>query len=109
MQFHVGMRVRVVGSLQGAEDSHEVPIGAEGVIVSNGRGGCWHWIVDLHVHEHSPGSLPSTHWGFYEEHLAPLTDPKAEQFLQSIRDIVADPMKPLPMEVEELARVRGGV
>lgn len=86
-KFKVGQRVRVVDVLSNWPEDHARLVGREGVIVRVGVD--WEWIVHLpgvpHIRRRGGPRLESENYGFDSGHLAPLEDPKVEQFIESIK------------------------
>lgn len=99
--FKVGQRVRVVAPISDV-------CGAEGVIVrawptpAAGRyddrraGASW----NVHIHGNPCGQLR-----FFDDELAPLTDPKADQFIESLKKLANEPLVLTP---EETLQIAGG-
>ena len=81
--FKVGQRVRVMRQTNAIRDG--VLAGREGVIVLKGGHGSLtdrDWTVEL------PGTLNSrgtSVWCFNSDQLAPLTDPKADAFIEQVK------------------------
>lgn len=99
-QFKVGQRVRVIGYV---ERPHV--LGCEGVIVRRAVLFERNWIVHLPGVAHiGPASIEPEHYSIRPEHLAPLTDPHAEQFLEWVRMLDKAPMR----ESDEMETVRSG-
>lgn len=96
MNYKVGQRVRVVHAIE------TKLIGLEGVIVRFDDlppkpESCW--IVRLPVSFSAPGRLADDEWCFRPCDIAPLTDPKAEAFLESIKRLKPYE-EPLVREIE---------
>ena len=87
MLYRVGQRVRVVGMAPGAVDeSRGRMIGAEGVIARRSHDPRWEWIVDLPtVRGFVTTRLAATEWHADSCMLVPLTDPKADAFIENIK------------------------
>ena len=92
--FKVGDRVRVVGQFPGTKPRL---IGLEGVIVNHDPNDILdrHWDVRLPVSE-KVGTLPPDVWCFASHHLAPLTDPSADRFIESIKRLGREPINDAP-------------
>ena len=68
--FHVGQRVKRIG------EGMFIPLGSEGTIISPVYDGLCQWRVAFDgLHE----------WNCVQENLAPLTDPKADEFIERIK------------------------
>jgi hypothetical protein len=80
-KFKVGQRVRVIGHFGGSRIPREKRwIGHEGTIIARPWHGIlsgWNWYLDLN----------GFRYYFHDAELAPLTDPKADAFLESIRKL----------------------
>lgn len=89
--FRVGDRVRKVNN--GHRKAQVlVPLGAEGVIVGWDPDGTFEWMV-----EYPDAPKPPFPWKYHfadSEMLAPLTDPKADAFLESLKRLGREPLVP---------------
>lgn len=85
--FKVGQRVRKVSSARSASrDPVRVPFGAEGTIR-----GCLKSGQYAVRYDHYTSSHPSGLYGEYDYMLVPLTDPKAEEFIERIKRMEREP------------------
>lgn len=83
------MPVRLVAYCE--RSLREVPLGAEGVIV--GSFGCDDWRVRWSGYDHySPTGL----WRSYGWQIRPLTDPKADAFIERIKKLGKEPINDAP-------------
>lgn len=89
--FKVGDRVRIV-----AVDSDKYPasaafLGVEGTIKADGTHPIFRWEVHLDKPVCGPSGRPEHRGGLNSCHLAPLTDPKAEQFVGGLKRLAREP------------------
>jgi hypothetical protein len=84
--FRVGQRVRVVSMSPGVrDDSRGRMIGAEGVIARRADDIRWDWVVDLPAVPGRAGyGMTATEWYADSGMLAPLTDPRASEFIEDM-------------------------
>ena len=98
MNFKVGQRVRIVGCIT---RNHRQIVGQEGVIVRRSVI-AGDWIVNIPaVHSCRPRNdddLPPFHYRSPPEYLVPLTDPLAEQFIESLKKLAREPQ---PLQTEK--------
>ena len=79
--FRIGQRVRIVSATPPEGNKY---IGMQGVIVGPYWGGR-DWVVEFGRFMHQPTNLPPSQGCFFTHDLAPLTDPKADQFIENIK------------------------
>jgi hypothetical protein len=112
--FKVGQRVKVV-SVEGAITQADLEaLGKEGVIVALGPVRCGGILssIDREYNVRLEGVSVTPNYGFDACHLAPLTDPKADAFIERIKNLkpyeepTRNPYQPLtPRELSELGRI----
>lgn len=76
--FRVGQRVK---RIREAALNGRIPIGCEGAVAAH-DGGSW---VDVHWDTHVGGAGIGGSWSTPREYVAPLTDPKADEFIERIK------------------------
>lgn len=87
-KFYVGQRVRVVRC-----ESHPQIAGCEATIVRRGDCSPLHWALDVAgIGRYGPSiTFGRCHLSAYDHELAPLTDPKADEFVERIKKIAREP------------------
>jgi hypothetical protein len=85
--FKVGDRVRIIANESG-DHRGDMVIGCEGVITRPAAWVKWSlvWLVRVPgvcVGEHDP-ECDRDEWGCFESELAPLTDPRAQEFIEDM-------------------------
>jgi hypothetical protein len=109
--FKVGQRVRVIGSEFVWQAGHRA-IGHEGVITSDVNDHwdpAYAWAVNVPTCPVPVGSLPPTLFYFRDQDIAPLTDPRAEEFIGDMNrfaSIAKQTVKAL--SDSDLEQVKGG-
>lgn len=102
--FKVGQRVRVANP----HPAREAMRGLEGVVNRIGVHG-YAWAATIHGADAAMAraghiflsSSSTDSWAFYEGELAPLTDPKADAFIEQIKRLKPEPESvPLPARVK---------
>lgn len=94
--FKVGQRVRIIGL---SPDDERYPglkplLGAEGVILRASNRIIGNWIVDVPTVSfpaQTPQGLPPTQFSIASERLRPLTDPKADEFIERVKKWKPEP------------------
>lgn len=92
-KFHVGQRVRVIVHALSASGADAYL--HEGVVTSC-DGSRWPYLVRLPVETLPVGGVPANEWFFRADELAPLTDPSADRFIESIKKLGREPINEAP-------------
>lgn len=99
MIFRAGQRVRRVRS--GGEDPslHLIPLGATGTVASAS------FVIGIteFVHVNWDVALPEDFGYVFPWTLAPLTDPKADEFIESLKKLSEEPLILTPEETFQIA------
>lgn len=101
--FKIQQRVRLVSHVcnDGCWSKDAPPIGAEGCIVRVGHvlnSYRFEWVVDFPLHPTNPAghdeALRPSEYLMDSSMLAPLTDPKADEFIERIKKLKPEPVAP---------------
>lgn len=93
----VGMRVRIVGVDR--HDSNAVrTLGHTGTITHAFRHG-YQWAVEV---DDVPAPGEYAFWAYHTHQLAPLTDPRAEEFIAKLKKLGNEPVPLTPKQMEEV-------
>ena len=96
--FKVGQRVRIVAQSPNSTGSY---VGEEGTIVG-AYDGQRDWIVEFGKWMHEPTDIAETQGVFFNFELAPLTDPKADEFIARLKKLGSEPAILSPSQLKEV-------